>query len=274
MGVDIIGAFGLGEREMICLVGAGGKTTLMFALARHLARSGHRVVTTTTTKIFSPEDQQSPAVILVDEVKDFRPAVHRALAHGGHVTLAARFLAEGKLAGLDPEFLCRLYEDGVVDYLIIEADGAAGRSIKAPAVHEPVIPAKATLAIPLVGLDAVNRPIDDSLVFRLDHFCSVVGKSRGQIITPADVAYLLTSPQGSLKNIPPRSRVIPFLNKSDLPGGPVLARQVVAALAEIRSAAISRLAVGRAAHDQPVSEVFDFDLRIKSSDLAATPKGI
>ncbi|MBF0523810.1 MAG: putative selenium-dependent hydroxylase accessory protein YqeC [Deltaproteobacteria bacterium] len=259
MCMDIVRAFGLGEREMICLVGAGGKTTLMFALARHLARSGHRVVTTTTTRIFPPDDRQSPALILADGVKDFRPAIHRELAHKGHVTLAARLTAEGKLVGLDPEFLCRLYEDDVVDYLIIEADGAAGRSIKAPAAHEPVLPAAATLVIPLVGLDAVGRPIDDGLVFRLDHFCSVVGKSRGQIITPADVANLLTSPQGSLRNIPPQSRVIPFLNKSDLPEGPVLARQVVAALAEIRSAAISRLVVGRAEHDQPVSAVFDFE---------------
>ncbi|MBF0497589.1 MAG: putative selenium-dependent hydroxylase accessory protein YqeC [Deltaproteobacteria bacterium] len=258
MGVDIIRAFGLSEREMICLIGAGGKTTLMFALARQLVRSGHRVVTTTTTRIFPPEDHQSPALILADGVKDVRPAIHRALTHKGHITLAARLLAEGKLAGLDPEFLCRLYEDDAVDYLIIEADGAAGRSIKAPAAHEPVIPAGASLVIPLVGLDAVNRPMDDGLVFRLDHFCSVVGKSRGQIITPADVANLLTSPQGSLKNIPPQSRVIPFLNKSDVPGGPVLARQVVAALAERRPESISRLIVGRAAHDQPVSEVFDF----------------
>ena len=45
---DAARAFGLGEHELICLVGGGGKTTLLFAIGRAL---GGRIVLTTTTKM-------------------------------------------------------------------------------------------------------------------------------------------------------------------------------------------------------------------------------
>ncbi|MCF8109113.1 MAG: hypothetical protein K9J81_08985, partial [Desulfohalobiaceae bacterium] len=45
----------LPERSgIISLVGAGGKTSLMFQLAREIAARKQRVLTTTTTRIFSP----------------------------------------------------------------------------------------------------------------------------------------------------------------------------------------------------------------------------
>ena len=35
------------------------------------------------------------------------------------------------------------------------------RPVKAPAAHEPVIPLEATLVVPVVGLDALEGPIDE-----------------------------------------------------------------------------------------------------------------
>ena len=48
-------AFNISPKEVISLVGAGGKTTLMFALARELASDKGCVITTTTTKILEPK---------------------------------------------------------------------------------------------------------------------------------------------------------------------------------------------------------------------------
>src|SRR3990172_2004095 len=53
-GSVLIDALGLKKREVISLTGAGGKTTLMFRLAKELSLKGKRVVTTTTTKILEP----------------------------------------------------------------------------------------------------------------------------------------------------------------------------------------------------------------------------
>ena len=55
----LIEALGLQAREVISLVGAGGKTTLMFRLAKELLLSGKRVVTTTTTKILEPTPEET-----------------------------------------------------------------------------------------------------------------------------------------------------------------------------------------------------------------------
>lgn len=52
----LAGSGGVAFPRMTALVGAGGKTTLMYALARRMADAGRRVVCTTTTKIFPPED--------------------------------------------------------------------------------------------------------------------------------------------------------------------------------------------------------------------------
>ena len=57
------GSGGVAFPRMTALVGAGGKTTLMYALARRMADAGRRVVCTTTTKIFPPEDGL-PVVLL------------------------------------------------------------------------------------------------------------------------------------------------------------------------------------------------------------------
>jgi probable selenium-dependent hydroxylase accessory protein YqeC len=49
------------RRDMVTLVGAGGKTTLMFRLAGELAGAGAHVVTTMTTHIFLGRMAGAPA---------------------------------------------------------------------------------------------------------------------------------------------------------------------------------------------------------------------
>ena len=53
--MNLIEAFDIRKHEVISLVGGGGKTTLMFALARELSLSGQKVITTTTTRIAADE---------------------------------------------------------------------------------------------------------------------------------------------------------------------------------------------------------------------------
>ena len=48
---SLIDALELVSARLISLVGAGGKTNLMFGLAREFAAAGERVLVTTTTKI-------------------------------------------------------------------------------------------------------------------------------------------------------------------------------------------------------------------------------
>ena len=57
-------AFGLASGgELVAFTGGGGKTSLVFALARELAAAGRRVVATTTTRI-----AQRPPVWMNDSI--------------------------------------------------------------------------------------------------------------------------------------------------------------------------------------------------------------
>ena len=60
----------LGRKGVISLVGAGGKTSLMFRLAHELAASGETVLTTTTTKILRPTAEQSKHIVISDSPVD------------------------------------------------------------------------------------------------------------------------------------------------------------------------------------------------------------
>ena len=54
-------------KEVVVLVGGGGKTTLMFRLADELAASGRRVVTTMTTRIFVGQMDRAPARLVTED---------------------------------------------------------------------------------------------------------------------------------------------------------------------------------------------------------------
>lgn len=98
------GSGGVAFPRMTALVGAGGKTTLMYALARRTADAGRRVVCTTTTKIFPPEN--GLPVVLLEGVADPVAAVHDALFAAPCVVAAGRPLPDvRKLDGVSPRLL-------------------------------------------------------------------------------------------------------------------------------------------------------------------------
>ncbi len=157
----------------IAITGAGGKTSLMYALAREMASRGRKVVTTTTTKIFPPQPDQSPCLILLSEDPQLR-RLPEAFLGLHHVTVGARISPKNaKIVGVDDDRIanvptCRRPSP-------VEADGAAGRPIKAPEDWEPVIPPMSDLVIPVVGVDCLGKPATDQWVFRLKRFLNVTG---------------------------------------------------------------------------------------------------
>ena len=58
--MKLIELLGLESPGVVCLVGSGGKTSLMYALAAEAAADGLTAVVTTTTKIFRPAPDEIP----------------------------------------------------------------------------------------------------------------------------------------------------------------------------------------------------------------------
>jgi probable selenium-dependent hydroxylase accessory protein YqeC len=84
----------------------------------------------------------------------------------------------------------------------VEADGAKHRMIKAPAEHEPVIPLQTNVALLLMSAEAMNQPLNDRIAHRPELVAKVTGIRMGDVLSPAVIARLIISEQGTLKHIP------------------------------------------------------------------------
>jgi probable selenium-dependent hydroxylase accessory protein YqeC len=212
--MNIVDAFDLdlSRHELICLVGAGGKTTTMFALARELKSRGKSVLVTTTTNIFYPSASECDEVI-IDGSGD--TGILRYAAPGKIIGLGGGIIKERKLAGIEPECIARLHEGKRFDCILVECDGAKHKPIKAPAAYEPVVPATATRAIGVIGLEAVGSPIEDAYVHRLEQFCDVVQRRPGEMIDEQAVVELIVSAKGLFKGVPEKCKKYVVLNKAE-----------------------------------------------------------
>ncbi len=208
--------FDLRGGGVVSLVGAGGKTTLMFQLARELAAAGRSVLTTTTTKIFVPRPDQSPTLVIAKDLPALLGNLKCPPSGGSLVTAAASELPDkNKLAGYPPELIDALNETGFFEWILVEADGSRRLPLKAPGEHEPVIPQSSGRVIAVVGLEAVGNPLDEEHVFRASDYSRITGIPAGSPVTAESVVSVLLSPQGIFKDSPPRSRRVVFLNKAD-----------------------------------------------------------
>ena len=211
----------------IAIVGAGGKTSLMFLLAHGFRKQGLGVLTSTTTRILYPNPDQSERVVLLAD-PDPEGTIVRELQKYGHVTVAKHRIPPGdKLKGMSCSQLMRVFDQVGCEHLVIEADGARGLSLKAPGASEPVVPASVDVFICLVGMDIIGRTLDEKNVFRPELVANLTGLALGEPVTKEAVARLCVHPQGMLKGCPPAARSYIFFNKTDLPQGRHRAEQVM-----------------------------------------------
>jgi probable selenium-dependent hydroxylase accessory protein YqeC len=192
---------------LVAIVGAGGKTTTMYTLAGELAQRGKRVITTTTTQIFYPEPGETDALIVAAETPLLLQNIREAWQHQKRITVAGTFLRTDKLAGLQPEQPYELLMKSGADAVIVEADGARHRMIKAPAEYEPVIPLQTNVALLMMSAEAINQPLSAEIAHRPEQVATVTGINVGDVLSPAVIARLITSEQGALKHIPKTASV-------------------------------------------------------------------
>ena len=215
--------------KVVSIVGGGGKTSLMFLLAHAFQGKGQNVVTTTTTRILRPTEQQSANVVLFAD-DDFKDNLQDCLSLNGHATVADHFLPEGnKLKGINCSQIEQICDYTFVDRIVIEADGARQLSFKAAGNNEPVIPPNTDLFVSVVGLDIIGKALNDENVFRAELVSSRTGLEMGERITALTLAKLAVHSQGLLKGCPSNARSCIVLNKIDIPDGKEKALSVIEA---------------------------------------------
>ena len=199
--------------ELISVVGAGGKTSTMFRLAQELRALGKKVLVTTTTNLAFSETSKADRLIL-DSSNDISSL--STVEPGMIVCLGSSMVGDQeKLKGIEREFVGKIYQEHLFDFIVVEADGSKRRPIKAPAHYEPVIPIETTRVIGVIGLDALGKPITDQYVHRPTLFCSITGKKMGDTIDRKCFTDLILSEDGLFKDVPRDCKKYVIFNKAD-----------------------------------------------------------
>jgi len=246
-------AFRFKNKEVIAFVGGGGKTTAMFRLAEELVAQGKRVVTTTTTRLFAAQTHLAPQVLRYQASFDFGARLLDALDAKAHVLIVGAETEDGKVLGVPPAFVDEIAALDAVDAILIEADGARTLPFKAPAEHEPVIPASTTLLVPVIGVRALGALLDDAHVHRAEIVARLAGAHPGETITPNIAARILAHSDGGLKNKPAEARAITLVNQIETDTELASARALARLL--LGYGAMDAVVLGAAQNAAPVREV-------------------
>lgn len=217
--MTILHALGLQKVKsgVVSLVGAGGKTTCMFRLAHELKKNKKNVLVTTTTKIYHPQndDFQYDSIYIGNNPISLREKIPQK--NSGFIAVAAKRIQaeQAKLVGFNYNQITSIHDETLFDFMLIEADGAGKKSIKAPDCHEPVVPRETSITIGMIGFDCLGKPVEEKTVHRLENFCDITGTAAGNLINKNTILQLIESPLGLFKKSPKFSSKILILNQVD-----------------------------------------------------------
>lgn len=191
------------KKHNICLVGGGGKTTVMYELAAAWAACGRKVLVLTSTHILQPVDGSFAADAA---------AVHNLWQQGRYAVIGTPEPSTGKLTAPPPSVYEALQLQA--DVILCEADGSRHHPCKAPAEHEPVLLPDSDIVLAITGMDAWGCSLAQACQ-RPQLAAELLGCSAEKIIDAQMLAFLLLSEQGAHKNVGARAYYI-VLNKCDL----------------------------------------------------------
>jgi len=211
--VDLTDALRLGPREVVALVGGGGKTTAMYRLCGEAAARGRRAVASGTARFTEPFGGATVPLLVDQDEGRLVAAVRQAIATTPWLIAAAGRGSKERLEPISYETVDALSREPGIDLLALEADGSARRAFKAPAAHEPAVPPATTLVVAVVGADVFGRSLTEELVHRPQRVIALTGARMGAPVTPAVVAAVIASPDGGRKAVPGSARFAVLINK-------------------------------------------------------------
>ncbi|HTX91481.1 MAG TPA: selenium cofactor biosynthesis protein YqeC [Anaerolineales bacterium] len=205
-------ALRLPKTPRLALVGAGGKTTALFQLARQLPPP---VLVAATTHLGADQTRLADSHWIAERPADLAGLEEKLQG----VILVTGPVEADRTTGLAAKALAWLHELGDSHGLplLVEADGSRRRPLKAPAATEPPIPEFAQTVVVVAGLSGLGRPLTDEFVHRPEVFARLGGLGPGDPVTPEALARVLLHREGGLKSIPPGARRVALLNQADTP---------------------------------------------------------
>ncbi len=207
-------ALGVSAGDLVSVVGAGGKTSLMYGLGHELVATGKPGLLTTTTHLRRPQRGQVPRVVLGPETEATAGRIAEGIRASGSV-LAALEESNSKLKGFSPEYVEELHRGCSRWTVVAECDGAMGKSLKVPRDHEPPMAQSTSLFVVLVGVDCLGKSLSDDLIFQPSGISEVTGRGPDATVDEDLVVETVLSKRSYLGRKPPGARMCVLLNKVD-----------------------------------------------------------
>lgn len=241
------------EKSVVSLVGGGGKTSIMFRVAEELKLLHKKLLVTTTTAIYNPGQALYDRLFLWNEKEKLNIEI-QSPEKGSITVIGSHITGENKLKGIPVQWVDHLYGNNVYDHILVEADGAKKKPIKAPDLHEPVIPDCTSHLIGVIGFDCYGKNIDDNWVHRPHLLASVAEKELGGVIDAQVIIKLALSPMGLFKNSPHTARKVLFINKVENNDQYIVAVRIGNTILE-QGTYIDKVLVGSLHRKEPVRTV-------------------
>lgn len=204
------------KNSIVSIVGAGGKTSLMFQLAEEL-REKSRVLVTTTTKIYVPEKGQYDYLIVGEEGEncffrnneDLIPASSEApqIKPKGIWVYGEKINEDNKLTAVSEEKLGKLIN--CFDYVLIEADGSKGKPLKGWREDEPVISNHTSCTIGILSGKALGMDINEENIHRVNRFLG----GANHTVTEEDLIEVIFNPKGMFNDS--KGKKVLWINQID-----------------------------------------------------------
>jgi molybdenum cofactor cytidylyltransferase len=244
----------------VAFVGAGGKSTALFLLARQLPPP---VLVSASTHLSSSQLALADRHFTIRKSEELAALKSQLLE--GVILLTGPIGEDERTVGLDEAILVQLLHLAASTSapLLVEADGSRRLPLKAPADHEPAIPLFSNRVVVVAGMSGLGRRLEEGSIHRPERFADLSGLRMGELVGEDALLRVLFHPLGGLKGIPKGAISSVLLNQADRPEQVEAGRRMAEKLlAEYNSVLVASL-------DEPASVIHSVHEKTAAVVLAA-----
>lgn len=219
------------NKEIITVVGAGGKTSFIDSISK-VYSDRLKVLVTTTTKIYKPYDGSYERMVLFDET-DIEEIKDMEFNTG--ITICGKYINDdNKVVGLEFDEISILEDK--FDLILIEGDGSKRKKLKGWNDNEPLVYPNTTKTIGILDITSFNMKINENNIHRLDKFIEQIGfknhpyKKLNQKVEVPDLVKIVVGKDSLFKNS--IGKKVLFINKVENSGREAVAKQLIYSVKE------------------------------------------
>ena len=206
--MNLIDTFKINNKDIITIIGAGGKTSLMFS-ASSLLRNDYKVLVTTTTHIYVPDNNLYDKIIMLTHFENENYNNILQNNKNGVYVIGSHIVNNSKIKGLTFDMLDKITP--YFDVVIIEGDGSKEKSLKGWNDNEPVIYPKTTKTIGIVDISSIGIDINEENIHRVDKFLEIINDYSNNKVNIEHLEKLILNKNGLFKFS--KGEKILFINK-------------------------------------------------------------